>query len=245
VTEQRVAITTASGQIDCWLFQPQEAGSWPAIILHTDVKGVRESFINMGRRLSAYGFVVLLPNLYYRVASAPFIAPESSPRDEKFKEQFARLRESISIAGLHTDHQSLLNFLSGLPCVSSDKFGVVGYCMSGAIALRAAADFPQIVAAASFHGGRLATESDDSPHLRAGDIHARLYLGYAQDDASMTDEMIEKLEASLAQADVNFSSDHYRAQHGFAVTDNRLFDVNAAEQHWQNLDRLFTGVLNP
>src|SRR5690606_3695355 len=122
----------------------------------------------------------------------------------------------------------------GLPAVKGTKFAIVGYCMSGAIALRTAADFPgRIVAAASFHGGRLASDADDSPHLRAADIRAKVYLGYARDDASMTDEMIAQLESSLAAAGVDYRSEHYPARHGFAVADSASYDAGAAERHWE------------
>ncbi len=105
--------------------------------------------------------------------------------------------------------------------------------MSGAIALNAAADFPdKINAVASFHGGRLASDEADSPHLRAHEIKARLYLGYAAEDASMSNEMIVKLEQALTAADVNFESVQYSGRHGFAVPDSPSYDPGSAEQHW-------------
>ena len=245
INAQKLELQTADGLIDTWLFKPEGTGKWPAIILNTDIKGVRDTFINMGKRLASNGYVVLLPNLYYRVAVAPVIDATASLQDEKYKERFNELRAAVSIPGLYQDHKLFLNFLTKHESVSSPRIGIVGYCMSGAIALRAAADFPEnIVAAASFHGGRLATDALDSPHLRAKEIRARLHLGYAQNDASMSDEMIAKLETALSEAHVKVTSEHYLGRHGFAVADSAAYNPDISERHWQNLIALFHSTLH-
>lgn len=72
----------------------------------------------------------------------------------------------------------------------------------------AAADFPdRIAAAASFHGGDLATEAPHNPHLIAKQIKAQFYFGHAEADASIPPEAIARLDAALTQAGVNFISE--------------------------------------
>lgn len=246
VNEQKLALPTADGTIDVWLFEPQENQKSPAVILNTDIKGVRETFLNMGRRLAAQGYLVIVPNLYYRIAVAPVIDSHASLQDENYKQRFNELRAAISIPGLKADHKVLIDFLVNHPHVKpSNKIGIIGYCMSGAIALRVAADFPEnIVAAASFHGGRLATDATDSPHLRAKEIRAKLHLGYAQNDASMSDDMIVKLESALSEAQVKVTSEHYQGRHGFAVADSAAYIPEVAERHWQNVYALLGSTLH-
>jgi len=245
IDAQKLELKAPDGLIDVWLFKPEGNGKWPAVILNTDIKGVRDTFINMGKRLASQGYVVLLPNLYYRIAVAPVVDANASLQDEKYKERFNELRAGISVPGLYQDHKFLLQFLIGHPNVSSPRIGILGYCMSGAIALRTAADFPEnIVAAASFHGGRLATDAIDSPHLRAKEIRARLHIGYAQNDASMNDEMIAKLETALHEAHVKVSSEHYQGRHGFTVADSAAYVAEVAERHWQNVFALFHSTLH-
>jgi carboxymethylenebutenolidase len=168
-----------------------------------------------------------------------------SPRDEAAKPLFDRLRASITPIGLHQDHVAYLDFLSTQANVRGKHIGVVGYCMSGAIALHAAADFPdRIVAAASFHGGRLATDVSGSPHLRAAQLRgAQLYFGYAAEDASMPEDAITRLEDALFVAGVDFSSDRYAGKHGFAVPDSPSYDAASAELHWQKLSELLQSAL--
>jgi carboxymethylenebutenolidase len=83
--------------------------------------------------------------------------------------------------------------------VRGPRIGVVGYCFTGAMALRIAAEIPGKVAAmASFHGGRLVTGDADSPHLLLPKVEARLYFGHAVEDSSMTAQNIATLEKALA-----------------------------------------------
>jgi carboxymethylenebutenolidase len=254
VSARQVDIPTAQGAIDSWLFhpangdavssQPATDGRWPLVILNTDIKGVRPTFVEHGRKLAAAGFFVVLPNLYHRIGRAPVIDPGAVFGDEKSKERLAQLRQSLSNEGIHADHQAIFDYVATQDVADSRRIGIVGYCLSGAISLRIAADFPnRIKAAASFHGGRLASDAADSPHLRAAEIKAQLYLGYARDDASMTDAQIATLEQALKAANVGFSSDLYAAKHGFAVADSASYDAAAATLHWQRTVALFRSTL--
>jgi len=244
VNARQVDIPTADGVIDSWVIQPQQAGRWPLVILNTDIKGVRETFVEHGRKLASYGFFVVLPNLYYRLGRAPVIDAGASFGDEKHKERLQQLRQSLSNEGIRADHAAIFKFAAGEAAANSDRVGILGYCLSGAIALRTAADFPErIKAAASFHGGRLSSDAPDSPHLRAAEIKAHLYLGYARDDASQTDEQIAVLEQALKAAKVQFKSDQYTAKHGFAVADSASYEEAAANQHWQAVVSLLREAL--
>ena len=52
----------------------------------------------------------------------------------------------------------MLDFLADQPEVAGTKVGTTGYCMGGGLALNAAGRFPDRVgAAASFHGGQIAS----------------------------------------------------------------------------------------
>ena len=73
VTEQDVTIKTADGTADAALFTPRKAGRFPAVLMWPDIMGLRPVFREMGRRLAAEGYVVLVPNPFYRSKKAPVI----------------------------------------------------------------------------------------------------------------------------------------------------------------------------
>jgi carboxymethylenebutenolidase len=238
--ELEVKVPTRDGNADGRLLRPDGRGPWPAVILHTDIRGVRPVFQDMARRLAGHGFLVLLPNLYYRMTSIPPLDPELPPRGEAAQARLAELRGSLTREGVRSDHAAFIEYVTRQQNVRQGRLGIVGYCLSGAIAMHAAADFPDRIAAfASFHGGRLATDSTDSPHLRCAQIRAEGFFGYATDDASMTPAMIELLERGLRAAGTRFQSRHYNARHGFAVRDSPAYDGDAAELHWHALLSLF------
>src|SRR5690349_9869283 len=73
VTEQDVSVRTADGHADAALFTPSGKGKWAAVLLWPDILGLRPVFREMGRRLAAQGYVVLVPNPYYRTKKAPIV----------------------------------------------------------------------------------------------------------------------------------------------------------------------------
>lgn len=233
--------------IDAQLFLPAAQGRYPAVLLLTDIRGVRPVFVAIARRLAAGGHAVLLPNLFHRVGRAPVAPPDMSLQDEQGRALAAELRASVTRQGMQVDFSAHLRALREYAEVDADRVGVVGYCMGGAISLWLAADFPHaVVAAASIHGGRLVVDGPESPHLLADKISARLYFGHAENDATIPEESIRVLERTLATAGCKFASEIYAsARHGFAVADSAAYDAAASQRHWSALSALLGEALRP
>jgi carboxymethylenebutenolidase len=117
--------------------------------------------------------------------------------------------------------------------------------MGGAISLTAAGTYPdRIAAAASFHGGNLATDSELSPHLLAPKIKGRIYVAGADQDNSYPPEMAERLEKALSVAGVAHRCEIYPgALHGWTMADFPVYDEPAADRHWRELLELFASGL--
>jgi carboxymethylenebutenolidase len=116
--------------------------------------------------------------------------------------------------------------------------------MGGRASFAAAGTYPdQIVAAASYHPGRLATDDADSPHLLAPRMKARIYVAGAIEDASFPDDMKARLEAALSAARVDHVVETYPARHGWVLRDMAVHDPASAERHWQTLVALLDSKL--
>ena len=114
----------------------------------------------MARRLAAAGYYVVQPNLYYRAGRAPLLDAAKAFTDEAERAKLFGLIKQLTPDVVVRDAGAWLQFLSGQPQVKGSKVGAVGYCMGGAMVLRAAAHYPdRIVAGASFHGGGLGADS--------------------------------------------------------------------------------------
>src|SRR3954453_17682674 len=84
VTETDVMVPTRDGKADAALFHPAGAGAWPAVLMWPDILGLRPVFREMGRRLAAQGYTVLVPNPFYRSKRAPVVTGPvdfNSPQD--------------------------------------------------------------------------------------------------------------------------------------------------------------------
>ena len=124
------------------------------------------------------------------------------------------------------------------------RIGVTGYCMGAGIALRIAGDEPKIAAAAGFHGGRLATDAPDSPHLLAPKIKAKVYVGGADGDAGFPPEQADRLREALSAAGVDNEITIYEgAKHGYTMRDLPVYSEPAAERHWTALFKLLDETL--
>jgi carboxymethylenebutenolidase len=142
------------------------------------------------------------------------------------------------------DAGALLDFLAGRPEVSGTAVGTTGYCMGGRASLLVAGNHPdRVAAAASFHGGNLAADDPDSPHLLAGRIRARVLVAAAQNDRVFPAEQHERLAKALTAAGVDHRIETYPAEHGFAVPDNPTYDADADRRHWAALAELYGGTL--
>jgi carboxymethylenebutenolidase len=244
-----VGVRTKDGDADAYLAQPGDGASHPAVLFYMDAFGLRPRLQEMADRIASNGYVVLVPNLFYRHGPAPVVAdlpdllrPENRP---KLLESLSGFMSSLTPETAIRDAGSYLDFLADDPSVASGPAGVTGYCMGGALALRTAGSFPDRVgAAASFHGGNLATEAPDSPHLVADRISAALYFGHADNDRSMPPEQIERLNTALNEAGVRYRVEIYRgAAHGFTMSDTAAYDEAATDRHWSRLFELLSGAL--
>ncbi len=242
---QETEIRTRDGFCRSFIAHPPGTGPWPAVIVFMDGIGIRPALLEIAARLAGFGYYVLLPDLYYRTgryapmdAGAVFADPEQR---RLLSEKFAAL---ATVANVMSDTRAFIEFLNAQPEVASSRIGVTGYCMGGLMALSAAGTFPEsIVAAASYHAGRLASDAADSPHRLAPKIRARVYVAGASEDASFPEAMKRRLEQALTEAGVEHRIETYPARHGWVPRDTPVHDAAATERHWQTLVALLDATL--
>jgi len=244
VIEEEIEIQAADGTTDGFLFRPEKAERRPGVLHLTDIGGVREANRGMARRLAEQGYTVLLPNVFYRTARTPVWDFPRNLAEERSKKRMAELVGPLTPEAVARDASAYVDFLAAQPAVSAGGMGVIGYCFTGAMAVRTAAARPdRIAAAASFHGGGLWTDRPDSPHLSLPKIAARLYFGHADEDRSMPAEAIERFERALAAWGGRYESATYSgAHHGWTVPDSAAFHPAQAERAFQKLTETLAGL---
>ncbi|RUW66269.1 MULTISPECIES: dienelactone hydrolase family protein [unclassified Mesorhizobium] len=242
MTKQDLEIKTQDGSAKARLFRPA-APAKAGIILYMDIFGPRPALDQMAGRLAGHGYAVLVPDLFYRyVPYGPF-DPKTAFAEEKSKAALLMLSGGTTQGMTIRDGAAFLDALTAAGITG--PVGVVGYCMGGARALNAAASYPdRIAAAASFHGGNLASDAADSPHRKAASIKARVYVGVAGVDRSFPPEQSARLAEALRVAEVDHAIENYvGVAHGWCVPDHSVYDAAAAERHWKRLTTLFAETL--
>jgi carboxymethylenebutenolidase len=241
----RIEIETNDGVSPSYVYRPMAEGPWPAVLVFMDGLGIRPAMLEIGERLATHGYVVLLPDLFYRSGPYEPMNPHTVFADpEQRKVLMEKFFALATPANIMSDTGAFLGYLAAQRDVKPGGIGTTGYCMGGLMSLMAAGTFPdRIAAAASYHGGRLASDAADSPHLLAPKIKAHVYVAGAIEDPSFPDDMKERLDAALTKAGVDHKIETYPAKHGWVLRDTPVYDAAAAERHWQTMLALFSANL--
>jgi len=198
MSEKTIEIPTADGTMDGYFYQPETGGPWPGVVYYPDALGIRAANREIAGRLSANGYAVLFPNVFYRTGPPPSFDFKPNFTEERTRKRFRELTAPLTPEAMERDGSAYVDFLAKQGSVARGRFGVVGTCFTGGMALRTAAARPdKIAAVASFHGGGLYTDELTSPHLALPRVKARLLFAHATQDHSMPAEAIAELEQAL------------------------------------------------
>jgi carboxymethylenebutenolidase len=245
VSEQEVEIKTSAGTADAYFVHPAK-GKYPAVIIWPDIFGLRPAFRQMARRLAESGYAVLVPNPFYRLKRAPTSTPGANLQDEATRNMLMGMSRSLTPETQVSDTQAFIGWLDGQASVDRQrKMGTTGYCMGGPITMRAAAAFPdRIGAGASFHGGGLATDKPDSPHLLVPKMKAQYLIAIAANDDEREPNAKVLLKEAFEKAKVPAEIEVYAGtKHGWCPPDAAVYDAAQAEKAWSRMMALFEKAL--
>jgi carboxymethylenebutenolidase len=240
VKESDVTIRTPDGECDAYFVAPT-AGAHAAVLVWPDIFGLRPAFRQMGKRLAEEGYSVLVVNPFYRQMKAP-TAPQGAATPIP---QLVPMMQALTPATHVTDAKAFVAWLDSRPEVDkSKKIGTTGYCMGGPIVMRTAAAVPErIGAGGSFHGGGLATQAPDSPHLLIPQMKASFLIAVAENDDSREPEVKNTLRTAFGAAKLDAEIEVYPAAHGWCPPDTMVYDQAQAEKAWTRMLALFDKAL--
>jgi|SRR5579864_4654267 len=243
--ERELQIATAGGRPDATFLRPDGPGSWAGVLFFTDIGGIRDAYRQSARRLAGEGYAVLMPNVFYRTGKPPMFDFKPNFAEEKTLRRLGEISGPLTPEAMERDASTYVDFLAAQDGVRKGPMGVVGYCFTGAMAVRTAAARPdKIAAAASFHGGGLYTDKPTSPHLVLPRVTAQLYFGHAVEDRSMPQEAIHKLGEALNRWGGQYENDVYEgARHGWTTLDAPVYNQPQAERAFARLSALLAKAL--
>jgi carboxymethylenebutenolidase len=245
-----IEIQAPAGPAEALVARPSTGtGPFPGVILYMDAFGLRPRIQEMAQRIADWGYLVLAPNVFYRDGTVAQLAPAvdmstQEGREAAGKAAFPRVGRLTSDKAL-PDIDAWVSALAGLDDVAPGPIGTTGYCMGARLAVRTATAHPEVVAACGgFHGGGLATDEPDSPHLGLGHARARFVFGHADNDRSMAPDAVARLGEALQDAGLQAANEIYAgAPHGYTMADTSAFNPAATERHFQELQALLDTTL--
>lgn len=239
---RKFEIDARDGKANAWYFAPSQSSN-SSVILYMDIFGIRPALFQIAERFAGMGHHVLLPDLYYRLGA---YKPRSTAEVQASPDLLAQVRAMRDQTHPSLTAEDTVYFVDALTAIGAlGKVAAVGYCMGGARAMRAADVVPErIAAAASIHGGNLATDSLESPHHNLRHVKARVYIGSAGVDPTFPPSQSAKLAEALRSAEIDHQIENYAGcAHGWAIPDNPIFNELGSERHWRRLATLFDETL--
>src|SRR5690349_5846404 len=147
LTRTHVDIPMPDGTADSYFVRPAGGGPHPPVLIFMDGIGLRPRIEEMADRIAAEGYAVLAPNLFYRAGRAPLIPDlvermKSEDRASIFADIRPHMEQLRDPEVAARDTAAYVAFLDDQPDVAAGPMGTTGYCMGGALSLRAAAQLP-------------------------------------------------------------------------------------------------------
>ncbi len=245
VVETDVEVKTDDGTCDAVLYHPAGEGVWPAILMWTDVVGLRPAFRDMGENLASQGYVVLVPNPFYRWSRAPVVPGATGLADPDVRAKLFALAKQFTIDGVQRDSEAFVAFLDTQPQTDKTKrAGVHGYCMGGQFAFRTVAAVPvRIGAVGSFHGTALVTDDARSPHRSIAGSEASYLVAIAQNDDKAQPEAKDVLVKTCSDAGRPSTVEVFPADHGWCVKGASMYNEAASAKAWSELSHFYARTL--
>jgi carboxymethylenebutenolidase len=212
---EAISFTINGQKSDGWFATPA-SGKGPAVVVIQEWWGLVPHIQNVTDRFAKEGFVAFAPDLYHGKTTT---SPDDAGR-LLMELDVERAGREISAAGA---------FLLSRPECSSKRFGVVGFCMGGALAQYAATSNPNVGAAVSFYGGFKKVP------LRWENLSGPILLIYGEMDEGVPPSGAKPLEDKLKALGKNVKTVIFRgAPHAF-FNDTRpgIYREECAKDAWQ------------
>lgn len=245
ISERDVNIETPDGVADCYFVYPS-MGAHAAVLVWPDILALRPAFREMGKRLARSGYAVLTVNPFYRDAHAPVVGRGASFGQPEIRNLVLPMARNLNADTHFSDARAFVAWLDDQSEVDTSMgIGTTGYCMGGPMVMRTVAAVPERLAAgATFHGGGLATNAPDSPHLLIPQTRAQVLHCVAENDDNNDPQakvtLMEAYNAAGIPAEIEVYED---AMHGWCAIDSQVYHEAQAERAWGRLLNLFENAL--
>lgn len=237
IQTQPVHIKNGDLFIDAYLAQPEEEGTYPAIIVIQEIFGVNDHIRDVTRRIAQEGYVAISPAIYQRLAPGfeTGYTPESVAIGREYKNK-------TKASELLSDIQATIDYLYTLPQVQKQGVGTIGFCFGGHVVYLTAI-LDSVKATASFYGTGITTGTPAETGTtleRTPDIKGTMYAFFGMRDTSIPATQVDEIEAELEKHNIPHRIFRYQdADHGFFCDQRASYNAPSAHDAWSHVLELF------
>ena len=228
---EHVDLTTPSGPMRTYLFRPQAPGKYPGLLLYSEIFQVTGPIRRTAALLAGHGFLVAVPEIYHEFEPAGTVLAY----DQAGADRGNALKTTKEVAAYDADARAVISFLQTSEH-STGRVGVMGICIGGHLAFRAAMN-PEVLAATCFyatdiHKRGLGKGMNDNTLDRISEIKGELLMIWGRQDPHVPIEGRVKVQAALAAAGTNFTWHEFNGAHAFLRDEGYRYDPELALQSY-------------
>jgi carboxymethylenebutenolidase len=218
-----VDIATATGPMRTYFFHPAAEGRYPGIILYSEIFQLTAPIRRFASFIAGHGYVVAVPEVYHELEEpGTVLGYDQAGADKGNADKYAK-----ELSSYDADARALIDYLSTLPQCNG-RLGVIGICLGGHLAFRAAMN-PEIRAAACFyatdvHCGTLGNGKSDNSLARASEIKGELLHIWGRQDPHVPLEGRIKIKARLDEVEANYQWVEVNGAHAFMRDEGYRYD---------------------
>lgn len=219
-----VTIPTTDGAFEAHLALPSgNGGRGPGLLLFQEIFGVNDNMRAIAGRLARLGYVVLVPDMFWR------IQPRFEQNDDSDMPGAFAMMQQFDLPKAFDDIDAAHAYLRSMDGCTG-KIGAMGFCLGGGLAFATAllsrADGHSIDAAVSYYGSM-----NNQLLEHVGKLECPVLFQYGTRDGFIPNENIDEVERATAHvAGVEFC--RYDAGHAFSNWDTHFYDATAADAAW-------------
>jgi carboxymethylenebutenolidase len=242
VTTGYADIALPGAPMRTFIAAPKAGDSYPGIWCYSDIFQLTPPLQRFCVRLAGYGFVAAAPEIYRRIEPPGTVIPFDDAGRTRGQQDAAK----TPVAHFDADCRAGLDWLSHHPKVARGKIGVVGFCIGGHLAFRAAFQ-PDVWATVCYYGtgihdGKLGQDADARSLDRAKEIRGELLMIFGTKDPHVTEAGRETIDRALQASGARYKTLLYPAEHAFTRDEGPRFDPEATDLAFAETIRLFRKV---
>lgn len=238
IQEESAEIATPTGPMRAQVFRPAAGGKYPGVLLFSEIFQITGPIRRTAALVAGHGYLVAAPEIYHEFERGGTVLPYDQAGADRGNE----LKIAKEISAYDSDARAALDFLkSRKDC--TDRLGVMGICIGGHLAFRAAMN-RDVLAAACFyatdiHKGSLGKGMKDNSLERAGDIEGELLHIWGRQDPHVPLEGRNLIKARLEEVGATYQWLEVNGQHAFLRDEGARYDPALAYRCYGLVFELF------